>query len=275
MPEVRNGERLSGFETVLDACEERTKRRASLNAFARACDLEDHLEFDGRAARTLATALKACTALHGLPNFADPIFTRVFRNRFISHVMAAVAAEAGQATVKLYTIWAEGWRRSPEQLRAFDVTQLREALRAHLIRAGLAELSGWFILVVHGEYMTAGGYFQIHFHAVVVGDKCQAFEALRAIPAFEGGRQAAIYRPVVAQDVVNPARQLSYVFQPFWPRKQLGEAPGVDKPYSRGPRLRIPEPAHARYLLWLSRQNFADLVWMHGIAVRNGRLEPT
>jgi hypothetical protein len=71
----------------------------------------------------------------------------------------------------------------------------------------------------------------------------------------------------------NPARQLSYLLQGFWPTKYRGEEPGTDEGLRRR-RRRIPEPHHAQHLLWLSRQRLSDLMWLHGIAIRNGRLEP-
>jgi hypothetical protein len=195
---------------------------------------------------------------------------RTLRNRFCSHVVEAVQSDNDAPPARFYTLIAPEWLYTTAQLAILDPQALIKKLRALLIRVGLDERDGWCVVVLHGEYNRAKRRFHLHFHALVVGDKIDAFEALRQLPQFKGGKGRPVHRPIVVQEVGNLPRQVCYLLQSFWPGRTGFEEPGVD--HGRGPRRRIPEPAHAAWLLWMARRSLTDIVWLHGISLRDGHL---
>ena len=263
-----------GFESKPETKTRKSQNIASLNGYARICDQIPERQHLAAPIRALTAALKRSGSPRVLSNLANPEFMRSVRNAFISHLMATVAnVDPGTPVHIVHIIIKEGFRTPAELLRT-DCDDIFGMLRAHLYRKGLAELEGWFVLGIHGEFRKFKDRFELHIHGVVVGEKWRAFAALRELPMFKGGKGAAVTTPIRLDVLENPARQISYILQPFWPTKHPGEAAGVDDNFRGKPR-RIPEPFHAQYLLWLSRQRFSDLVWMHGVAIRNSRLEPT
>jgi hypothetical protein len=136
----------------------------------------------------------------------------------------------------------------------------------------LAAFSGWLIAYVHGEYDPRTDRFQLHLHVLTVGNKAKAIERLRKLPLYT--RNAHVQRPIVRRRLKNAATQISYYLaQGFWPAKPTVRIGGNTR--RTRSRYRIPEPRHAEFLMWLDRQTFTDLVWLHGCRFERGRLVPT
>ncbi len=113
--------------------------------------------------------------------------------------------------------------------------------------------------------------FQLHLHVLAVGEKATACENLRALKAYSPNE--TVRRPIVRRKCKNRPRQISYhTAQGFWPSKP---SILVDSQWKRiRERARIPEPRHAEMLMWLDRQSFTNLIWLHGCTLKKGRLVP-
>lgn len=267
----RTGLQQDGFETVPKARAELRRRLASLRRFLRVTSGQQ----TGAVQECERVVAELAAALRGRDpgSLADPLFMREVRDRVLSAIVAALAP-LSQRSVTMVTLVANDWRVAGDRLDGFEPRKLLESARAHLQRAGLARLTGWAILFVHGEYDNSSDSFVPHIHAVVVGRKIEAFDAVRRLPMFSGGAGKPIYRPVWAGPLRNVDWQVSYLLQGFWPAKP-GD-PNAERSGGRGRRRhRIPEPRHAEWLLWLHRQRLTDLAWFHGIGWRDGRLTPT
>jgi hypothetical protein len=163
--------------------------------------------------------------------------------------------------IRFYTLVPHAWRYAGDQLATVAPKKLLEQFRAQFNRAGGAGHSGVLIAFVHGEYDPRTDTFQLHLHVLTVGGKAKAIEKLRNSPVYQVSKH--VRRPIVKRKVKNRARQVSYhVAQGFWPAKPTVLVNGV--PVRTRERQRIPEPHHAEVVMWLDRQRFSDLVWLHG-----------
>ena len=197
-----------------------------------------------------------------------PDFTRQYRRRFCGVVLEAIERIPAE-TIYLYTVIPASWRVDGPTLHTKDPKKLLRQFRTQLNRAGLSALDGWLIAFVHGDYDKTYDIFQLHLHVLVVGEKVHALQGLRELRIYKPS--AHVKRPIVRKRLKAPARQISYYLaQDFWPSK-----PTVlvrDVPVRVRERKRIPEPRHAEVLMWLDRQRFADLVWLHGCRITGKRL---
>ena len=197
---------------------------------------------------------------------------RELRRRLLGELLR-VTFELPPEDVRIYTLASPRWRIAGSRLHTLQPRKLIESLRTNLNKCGLANLDGWSIAFFHNELDRTTDTYQPHFHVIVVGDKYRAFEALRDLLLFKGGRGSAVYRPVQCDEVRNRARQISYLFKHYW--LQTTSRPDAETGGTRRnePR-RLREPRHAESLLFLDCQRFSDLVWMHGIRIEDGRLVP-
>ena len=200
------------------------------------------------------------------PSFADPQFKRSFRRVFIGAVLTALE-RIDDSEIGLYTIIPCTWRRDGTELNSINPKMLLEQFRSQLNRRGVAGLDGWLIAAVHGEYNPTRDCWQPHLHVLTVGEKADAIEGLRPMPLYRPS--AFVRRPIVRKTLKDRAWQVSYYLaQPFWPSKWTS----ADESEKARERQRIPDPRHAEWLIWLDRQKFADLIWLHGCEIREGRI---
>lgn len=232
-------------------------------------------------AALLALALDLLVALNGnsatpaWASFANPVFMRGLRLRLIGEILRNVRKVAA-CDVRIYHLAASSWRIHPDQLATFSPRRLREALRTELIRTGkLDELSGWVICFFHCDYDRRTGLLEPHFHLIVVGEKFRAFEALRTLDIFAGGDQREIRRPIVCQAVDNPARQIAYLLKGYWQAIDSYVDIATGRPRRAPIKRRLPEPLGVQVLLFLHRQTFADMIWLHNIVLVDSQLRPT
>ena len=218
--------------------------------------------------RRASRVLRKLRAETLVPSFASPKFTRQYRRRFCGVVLEAIERIPAE-TIYLYTVIPASWRVDGRTLHTKDPKKLLRQFRTQLNRAGLSAFGGWLIAFVHGDYDKTYDIFQLHLHVLVVGEKVHALERLRELRIYKSS--AHVKRPIVRKRLKAPARQISYYLaQDFWPSK-----PTVlvrDVPVRVRERKRIPEPRHAEVLMWLDRQRFADLVWLHGCRITGRRL---
>ena len=258
------------FETVELARRERRSRISSLLAEGqRLHDLQRHE--DQERVELLVRALSVRRNGQGLANLADPVFMRSVRNCLCSHIFQAFAERAPSDPASFYTFIPQELQLTAEELKFFNVSKAWASLLADLGREGLADLSGWSVIGLHGEFNQQTQLFHIHFHALVVGSQAAAFEGLRTRSNEAGGAGVPVYRPILRQSAENPARQICYCFQGYWPSK-VGQDP-VGEDNGRGRRRRIPEPAHAAWVQWMAQRGVKDLIRFQGIEIRDGLLK--
>lgn len=264
------GKRLKGFETPKQMKSEKARRARSLELLAQdRPHRQSELRRNRRAAR-LGKLLRRATRASDLPSFANPLFMRGFRRRFLGEILRLVRGLPAEE-VRIYTLTSPKWRRPASRLTGLDPYKLRESLRTILIKVRLDDLPGWVIACFHNEHDRTTDTDQPHFHVVVVGEKYLAFEALRKLEMFQSCKEVS--RPILCQALVNPVRQISYLVKGYWLQTvgKLNEKTGKVR-RSRHRRLR--EPRHAESILFLHKQRFPDMIWMHGISIKNGRLVP-
>ncbi|MER8569067.1 hypothetical protein NKH85_24935 [Mesorhizobium sp. M0924] len=195
-------------------------------------------------------------------SFASAKSFRVFRRIFAGHVLDLVAQVP--KPISLYTIVTAEWRIKGCELLKMRPKLLLEQFRAQLNRRGLGKLSGWLVASVHGDFDPDTGTFQIHLHVIAVGDVRFAIEQLRASPRYKPGE---IKRPILRRNASDLKRRVPYyVGQLFWPMRVPLSGGG------RSPRRRLPPTQLVDWLLWMDKQSFGDLVWLHGCRIEGGKL---
>lgn len=229
-------------------------------------------------AARLSAALQAAADGGKAPrSLASSTHYRKLRNRTLGAVwqFADTCGVAPQATAHLVS---RNLAFTPEELHDVDPRELRDNLRQDFIRAGAGRAEGALIAFLHGEFEPEEAWFQLHFHALIVGDYVDVVEGLRGTPKYRVHRQRGadgqppIPRPIVVQKLIDRSRQLSYLLKSFWPSRRIGPVGdgGAEKRNRNGSR--IPEPYHSEVLLWLDRWKLSDLTLMMGAQVRNGRI---
>ncbi len=258
-----------GFETRRQARAEKARRVRSLERYAQDLRREGKRE-EAREVFRFAKLLRRAKSAKDLPSFANPLFMREFRRRFSGEILRLLR-DIPVEEVRIYTIASPKWRLPAPKLADLGPRRPRESLRTSLIKAGLDQLSGWVIVCFHNEHDQATDTDQPHFHVVVVGEKYLAFEALRELDMFKSCKE--VHHPIVCQTLVHAIRQISYLVKGYWLRTfgKLNEKTGKVRRYRQ---RRLPEPRHAESILFLHRQCFADLIWMHRIKIKGGRLVP-
>lgn len=266
------GERLSGFETGRKMRAEKGYRARSLERLAAAQWVRQTRLRERRQAAHLAKLLRRATRANDLPSLANPLFMRKLRRRLIGEVLRLIR-QLSPDDVRIYHIVAAKWKIRASQLSSLTPAKLRESVRTNLTRAGIDRLSGWVIAFFHNEYDLTTDTYQPHFHVIAVGEKYRAFEALRSLKMFAGGKGKGVYRPIVVQGLANPARQISYLLKGYWLQTTANANENSGGTRRNDPR-RIREPRHAQSILFLHQLRFSDLVWLHDIAIKKGRLVP-
>ncbi len=221
------GKKLKGFETHEQAKAEKARRARSLENLAPGPFNRPSALRRSRHAARLGKLLRRVTSAKQLPSFANPLFMREVRRRLFGELLRLIDTIHADE-VRIYTLIAAKWRFPASQLATLRPKKLIESLRSHLNKASLTKLSGWTIVYFHNEYHRTSDTYQPHFHVIVVGEKYNAFEALRRLKMFQGGKGAEVYRPVVMDVLRDPVRQLSYLWKGYWLQTKTAtiESPG-------------------------------------------------
>ena len=272
--ELRRGKLTKGFERHAETKREARRRKRIVEALLAAPTGGASTKASLTLARDLLTGLQGTTTTPSWASFANPIFLRLLRLKLIGEILRNVRMVATRH-VRIYHIAAPTWRIPPDRLATFSPYKLREALRTELIRAGkLDRLKGWLICFFHCDYHRQTGMLEPHFHLIVVGEKHLAVEALRSLDIFKGGDDRTIRRPIVRQDPTNPIRQIAYLLKGFWQGIDSYRDPKSGRLRRASVKRRLPEPLGGQTLLFLHRQTFSDMIWLHNIALLDRRLEP-
>lgn len=261
LPDIdpQTGKQRHGFESEIAAHQEARRRARNL------------VDSGLKHSSDLAEALLRQTAR----SLSCPVFVRELRRRFLSEV-SRIAQNSNGADLHFYTVVAGKWKLHADDLLSLRPKRVLESLRAALTSEGQIDtLAGWMIAAFHNEHDPAADCYQPHVHAVVCGEKYRAFEALRKLNMFKGGKGKAVYRPILCDKITDVPRQVSYLFKAYWPAKPSANSPVSNRRCRARRGRRIPNLRHAESLLFLDQQRFSDLVWLHGLIIKDGRLVPT
>ncbi len=260
------GKARKAFLTPEACIRERSDRRDGLISYARQQAKASEGHTLGEQASVLADALE-----RNHPNLANPVFFDEVRRRLVGAVLEWLDRHPG-SQVSVYTLVASKWSFSDAALAQFEPKKLLAKIMARLDDAGLAGFSGWCICFVDNERDPTMGRFQPHIHVLVVGEKRNAFERLRELGMFKGGKGAPIRSPIVENPVLNLARQISYLWKIYCPERPSFASETGGKRRNQKPH-RLSAGLHEQMLLLLASSRFADVVRLHGIEIVDGRLE--
>lgn len=263
-----------GFETRSGAERERRFRLRRAGAeLERSTRNEHRLSLDPVATSAIALVFNALTAAD-YSSLANPVFVRELRRRLCGELLRLLHG-VPLDQVWFYTIASPDWRLPADQLLQLSPRKLRESLRVNLIRyGGLDRLPGWCVCGFHNAYDPTTGMYQPHFHCVSVGEKHLAFEALRKLKMFKGGTGRAVYRPIQCEPARNIVRQITYILKSYVPSQARYRDLITGEFRQQRRHRRMPEPHHTLALALLHQLRFSDIVWLHGLDLRNGRLCP-
>jgi hypothetical protein len=194
------------------------------------------------------------------PTLASSLAMRAIRQSLFGALLRALEAYA-DADLRTFTIVNAKWTYTPEELDRVTAAQIRNQLRTHLNRVCILSMPGPFICFLHGEFEPTSGLYVLHFHGVTTSAKAAALDRLKNrlgyIPTHTGAA------PIRREQVRDRATQFTYLLKSYWPSKAVRDvSDGVMQRDRKG--RRIPEPYHTQHLLWLDRQNLADLTLMNG-----------
>lgn len=261
---------LHGFETVPCMMREGAVCAGRLEKYARRMPAGPKRQ----NAEELARQLRGAQSAENFESLASPLFSRELRRRLISE-MLRIVKKCDPSKVALYTIMTTAWAVSGTDLFKGSVQSVFGRIRAQLVRkGGLNGLDGWAILFVDVEYDIMEDRYMVHIHAIVVGDKIEAFEKLRGLRMFRGGRAMDVYRPIVRDSLTDPARQLSYLFKRIWHARRYFIDNRTGELVRSNKRERLPEPRHCEMLLFRAGLRLSDVAWFHNIEIADGRLRP-
>lgn len=203
-------------------------------------------------------------------SLASSLAMRRLRRGFCGQVLKALS-QVGLSEVAFFTLIPLTGKIEGVALAGADGKKLLEQFRSQLNRLGLNKASGWLIASVHGDYDPISDEFQLHLHVLAVGQKAEVVGRVRGSRTYRSSGE--VKRPILRQ-VANgsdlPWQVTYYLAQSFWPSRPRLLATHAPQP--KRARNRIPEPRHAEWLMWMNRQSFSTLIWLHNCRNVSGRL---
>jgi hypothetical protein len=179
----------------------------------------------------------------------------------------------------LVTLMARDYSVTPDELMNVNPVDCNQWLRTTLARCGAkSETYGWIFAYLEGEYNSATGMIQLHWHLIVTHSQMRAvIERLRGHSAFkrmvgannnpDGIDMRIVVQPVPEEDLPNA---ISYAVKGGWYAKWRSEDDGGNRQTARC-KGRIPEPARSKVLLWLDRWRVQNMAMMLNLYVgKNG-----
>jgi hypothetical protein len=188
-------------------------------------------------------------------SLASSRFMREQRQTVIGNLWQAVDRSAQR--VSFVTVVPPSWEIVGDNLGLVSAQTFMAQIRTDLNRAGAANADGFLCAGLHGEYDATSDTYQLHVHAVAVGGMIEVCDRLRYQQKYR--RTKRVGSPVVLtrKPLTGLPRPLTYCLQSFWPaRPRTPRENGTN--LRRRDRMRIPDPRHAEFLVWLDRQQLSD-----------------
>jgi len=172
----------------------------------------------------------------------------------------------GQPRVQVFHIVLKRWAFPSEELASFSPDKFAERIRFHFRTAGISQSDGWILYRVHGEEEPHSGTIWPHVHGIAVGDAVDILEGLNAYynkyDVHDGPK-----RKVMMQDLKNINRQISYIFQTFWPCRYKGpSASDPDKIIRQRHKGRLTDNVHTQWMILMDSIKPTSLITVIGNA---------
>jgi len=241
-----------GFETVESCVAEDCLRAAFLKRIG------------GRAALRLAELLDESALDFAHDTQASATYCRQLR-RVETDVLWKYMASRPAHDLHTCTILQAGWQVSGDDLPTFNTTRMLKQFRAKVTNGRPCPPGEWLFGRVHGEFDSRIKMFQMHVHGI-----CTRHFVPRQRRRDTGRPVPGIRVPVQFKPIRDPARQISYLTQSFWPDRPTYWCDG-EWERSREKR-RIREPWGSQVLLWLHRQTLGTMQIKVGLT--NGTYSP-
>ena len=203
---------------------------------------------------------------------ASSLYMRHLRNRIIGNLWPIV--EDAYDDVVVATLMPTGMWVPASELSDTSPRLLMKRLINDLDRTGVTCAPGTLFAGLHAEFDVRRGGYDFHYHLVATGEKAMALDNLRDMPKYkserlelhEAGMKERPRVKVTRGPFTNMPEPITYVVQswlPHRPTKILADGTVERSSF----RWRIPEPYHARWLLWMDRHSISDFVIMQGMKV--------
>jgi len=274
-PEARSQNELSPhFETV-EVCQREDRRRAAaLREFDEGVvsssfgDNDDDWLFE-RSADELATLLDQIAdpdrTIPAPPCLASSVY---LRGRQIGVFGAALEPLA--AHPELDRAWFSGshpalsFRANGRGVRV--IAEARSRLHDHLQLSGTSSAPGFLLAFLNGHLIPELEQFHLHYRGLVLGDKLTALrQPSRPTPASPSPARQGL--AIAIHPIADMGQQLTRVM-PWYLRERSTAVPA-----NAATLVRMREPYHSMYLLWLAKRDLADLLVVDGAFYWYGGLE--
>ncbi len=179
----------------------------------------------------------------------------------------------------LVTLMPRGCSVTPDELMNVNPIKANKWLRQTLTRCGAkAETNGWMFAYLEGEYNSATGMIQLHWHLILtyrtmlaVITQLRRHERFTRTVGAHNNPDGIDVRITVEQVCqVTLPETISYVVKGGWYAKWRSEDDEGNRKTARC-KGRIPEPARSKVLLWLDRWRVQDMAMMLNLYVgKNG-----
>ena len=254
--------------------EERYRVSSLLKLASVSCD-----QAEAAAACRLAQQLSCGLSTGTTPNSpASALFCHEWRLPAVEQLWMLVL-EAGMPNCSAFTAMTSSWVIEAEQLDNFNPAHELERFRGNLNASGSAGTIGWVLAKFDCEFDPVNLLYRFHLHGIAALQKRDAVDGLRHMRKYRPNRSPrhlgrSIARPVqiTRLPLDNLPFPLSYVLKCHFTSRWTGHVSGVAAVRRSNTPLRIPEPHHARILLWQHSRGLSDLILVQNLSVRNGQI---
>ena len=200
--------------------------------------------------------LRACIADGAaVATLASSMSMRGTRRKFVSALLEAFEPYADD-DLRTATVIKRKMTCTPDELSTVSAARLCREFRADLARAGILNMPGPLIAILHGEFEPTRGVYVLHWHLLATAEKARALHRLKKQRGY--GKTESGSNPVVVHRVRTRTVQFSYLLKSYWPERAIRQSKNGPKRDRR--HRRIAEPFHSQVLLWLDRHHLSDLV---------------
>ncbi len=197
---------------------------------------------------------------------ASKLYMRSVRERLLGHLSTFLANSAAS----IATVHLEPLRQELPGSCLGDLNPRNESdiLRAALREKGIADLEGAAILFQDVEHEARTDVWRGGRHGIVIGEKVEAFNALRKTRNYEPRLQASNHRRTPRVRIIRSITNLEYHLSYLLKGSIYGRWEGtIEGKRVRSRKRRVPGHRHSQALLWLHSHPVNDLCQLIGMRV--------
>jgi hypothetical protein len=254
------------FSASLDQTESRASRLLVSIAALSEAEVDHALDLHRRLTDTVKTHIP-------YPTLACALYMRGLRERAIGwgwYTLDQFPDEA-KGTACLIPI---GMIVPADDLHLVDPGNLIKRLRNDFDRCGVTAAPGFIFAGLDAEFDITRGVYHFHYQLFGAGEKIDALNNLRDMPKYDStrregleGRSAEFARVQIKRGpFYNDPASLSYALKGYVAHHPSMLMPDGSLQRSSKDRA-IPDPYHARWLLWRDRWKIGDFVLLSGMKV--------